>query len=153
MQIIPNMPYAASSQAEGEVFYKLQNCFNSKEAKDNIIAYHSINLSSLAKDCFKEADFVVLSRYGLFVLEVKGGGVFIKNDEYNGTLGEFLESVTLVADVDEYDEEQDTAVLMTIHSSKGLEFTEVFLAGMEEGIFPGMRSIEGGQEEIEEEKT
>ena len=77
---------------------------------------------------------------------------FIKNDEYNGTLGEFLESVTLVADVDEYDEEQDTAVLMTIHSSKGLEFTEVFLAGMEEGIFPGMRSIEGGQEEIEEER-
>lgn len=82
MQIIPNMPYATSSQAEGEVFYKLQNCFNSKEAKDNIVAYHSINLSSLAKDCFKEADFVVLSRYGLFVLEVKGGGVFIKNDEY-----------------------------------------------------------------------
>ena len=55
MQIIPNMPYATSSQAEGEVFYKLQNCFNSKEAKDNIIAYHSINLSSLAKDCFKES--------------------------------------------------------------------------------------------------
>lgn len=77
---------------------------------------------------------------------------FIKNDEYNGTLGEFLESVTLVADVDSYDEDQDTAVLMTIHSSKGLEFNTVFLAGVEEGIFPGARSIEGGQEEIEEER-
>ena len=77
---------------------------------------------------------------------------FMKNDEYNGTLGEFLESVTLISDVDEYDEEQDTAVLMTIHSSKGLEFNHVFLVGMEEGIFPGIRSIEGGKEEIEEER-
>lgn len=77
---------------------------------------------------------------------------FIKNDEYSGKLSEFLESVTLVADVDAYDEEQDTAVLMTIHSSKGLEFSNVFIAGMEDGIFPGMRSIEAGQEEIDEER-
>lgn len=77
---------------------------------------------------------------------------FLKNDEYSGTLGEFLESVTLISDVDAYDEEQDAAVLMTIHSSKGLEFNRVFIVGMEEGIFPGMRSIEGGKEEIEEER-
>lgn len=77
---------------------------------------------------------------------------FIKNEEYSGKLSEFLESVTLVADVDAYDEDQDTAVLMTIHSSKGLEFPNVFIAGMEDGIFPGMRSIETGQEEIDEER-
>ena len=77
---------------------------------------------------------------------------FMKNKEYSGKLSEFLESVTLVADVDAYDEEQDTAVLMTIHSSKGLEFPNVFIAGMEDGIFPGIRSIESGQEEIDEER-
>ncbi len=77
---------------------------------------------------------------------------FMKNDEYSGKLSEFLESVTLVADIDAYDEDQDAAVLMTIHSSKGLEFPRVFIAGMEDGIFPGMRSIESGQEEIDEER-
>ena len=77
---------------------------------------------------------------------------FMKNKEYSGKLSEFLESVTLVADVDAYDEEQDAAVLMTIHSSKGLEFPNVFIAGMEDGIFPGIRSIESGQEEIDEER-
>ena len=77
---------------------------------------------------------------------------FVKNPEYSGTLAEFLESVTLVADIDAYDEDQDAAVMMTIHSSKGLEFNSVFLAGLEEGIFPGMWSIEGGKEEIEEER-
>ena len=77
---------------------------------------------------------------------------FMDSDEFNGKLSEFLESVTLVADVDEYDEDQDTVVMMTIHSSKGLEFNEVFMVGVEEGIFPGARSIEGGQEEIEEER-
>ncbi len=69
----------------------------------------------------------------------------------NTDLGTFLESVSLVSDIDSYDEEQDAAVLMTIHSAKGLEFPNVFLTGMEEGIFPGMRSIQSA-EEIEEER-
>lgn len=81
MQIIPNVPYATSSQAEGEVFYKLQNCFNN----DDFIAYHSLNLSASETFCFKEADFVILSKYGLFVLEVKGGGVFSKDDDFYTT--------------------------------------------------------------------
>ncbi len=53
------------------------------------------------------------------------------------TLGGFLEEVALVSDIDKYDEEADAVVLMTVHSAKGLEFPIVFLAGMEEGIFPG----------------
>ena len=77
---------------------------------------------------------------------------FEKSDEYSGKLNEFLETITLVADVDAYDEDQDAVVMMTIHSSKGLEFPRVFIAGMEEGLFPGMLSIEGGIEEIEEER-
>lgn len=67
------------------------------------------------------------------------------------TLEEMLENITLVSDIDNYDEAQDTVTLMTLHSAKGLEFPVVFLVGMEEGIFPGMRSFNSA-EELEEER-
>ena len=68
------------------------------------------------------------------------------------TLTGFLEETALVADVDRYDESADAVVMMTIHSAKGLEFPIVFLPGMEDGIFPGMQTIEGGESEMEEER-
>ena len=68
----------------------------------------------------------------------------------NATL-EFLENISLVSDIDGYDENEDSAVLMTIHSAKGLEFPIVFLSGLEEGLFPGMRSMES-DDDIEEER-
>lgn len=67
------------------------------------------------------------------------------------TLEEMLENISLVADVDNYDEAQETVVLMTLHSAKGLEFKNVFLIGMEEGIFPGVRSM-STVEDMEEER-
>ncbi|MCD8180343.1 MAG: UvrD-helicase domain-containing protein [Firmicutes bacterium] len=76
---------------------------------------------------------------------------FEKNEETGNTLGEFLESITLVSDVDGYDENQDCVTLMTIHSAKGLEFPIVYLTGLEEGLFPGMRSMES-EDDIEEER-
>ena len=76
---------------------------------------------------------------------------FEKDIENSGTLGEFLEGITLVSDIDGYDEEEDAVVLMTIHSAKGLEFPVVFLTGLEEGLFPGLRSMES-EEDIEEER-
>ena len=76
---------------------------------------------------------------------------FESNDEYNGTLSEFLEGIALISDLDSYDEDLDAVVLMTIHSAKGLEFPVVFLSGIEEGLFPGMRSV-GDEESIEEER-
>ena len=57
------------------------------------------------------------------------------------TLVGFLEEISLVSDVDKYDENQDAVVLMTIHSAKGLEFPTVFLAGMEDGIFPSQQNL------------
>ena len=60
---------------------------------------------------------------------------FERNSE-DKSLSAFLEKVTLVSDVDNYDDEADTVVMMTIHSSKGLEFPVVFMVGMENGIFP-----------------
>jgi len=64
----------------------------------------------------------------------------------------FLEETALVADVDRYDEDADAVVMMTVHSAKGLEFSTVLLPGMEEGIFPGNQTIDGGNEEMEEER-
>ncbi|MBR5614544.1 MAG: UvrD-helicase domain-containing protein [Clostridia bacterium] len=66
-------------------------------------------------------------------------------------LEDLLENISLVADIDNYDEAQETVTLMTLHSAKGLEFKNVFLLGMEEGIFPGVRSM-NTEEEIEEER-
>lgn len=67
------------------------------------------------------------------------------------TLSGFLEEVALVSDTDNYDTDADAVVMMTIHSAKGLEFPIVFLPGLEEGIFPGLMSI-NNDEEIEEER-
>lgn len=68
------------------------------------------------------------------------------------TLVGFLEETALVADIDRYDEDADAVVMMTVHSAKGLEFPIVFLPGMEDGIFPGMQTIDGGDAEMEEER-
>lgn len=69
------------------------------------------------------------------------------------TLSGFLEEVALVADIDSLDEDQEYVVLMTLHSAKGLEFPRVYLAGMEDGLFPGYMSINAGdREELEEER-
>ena len=71
----------------------------------------------------------------------------------NPDLAGFLEDVALVADIDSLDEDSDYVVLMTIHSAKGLEFPNVFLCGMEEGLFPGISAIcADDQSEIEEER-
>ena len=68
-------------------------------------------------------------------------------------LGAFLERCSLVADVDKYDADADAVVLMTVHSAKGLEFPVVFLPAMEDGVFPGAKDINSGNDEdIEEER-
>ncbi len=72
-------------------------------------------------------------------------------EEEMPTLSGFLEEVALVAEIDNLDEEKDYVVLMTLHSAKGLEFPEVYLAGMEDGIFPSYMSIDD-KEELEEER-
>ena len=74
--------------------------------------------------------------------------------EEDPTLNGFLENVALVADIDSFDENSDYVVLMTLHSAKGLEFPNVYLAGLEDGLFPSYMSItsDNSQAEIEEER-
>lgn len=79
--------------------------------------------------------------------------MFIKYQEESEEpdLSDFLEDVALITDIDSYNEDEDSVVLMTLHSAKGLEFPIVFIPGMEEGIFPGNQSMYS-QEELEEER-
>ena len=74
-----------------------------------------------------------------------------EKSEENPTLAGFLENAALISDLDGYDETDDLVVFMTIHSAKGLEFPTVFLAGMEEGLFPSARSMEK-MDDLEEER-
>ncbi|MCI1945610.1 DNA helicase PcrA [Clostridium luticellarii] len=62
------------------------------------------------------------------------------------SLSAFLEKVTLVSDIDNFDDNADSVVLMTVHSAKGLEFPVVFMVGMENGIFPGIQSLDDSKE-------
>ncbi len=75
---------------------------------------------------------------------------FEEQSEEKG-LEAFLANVSLVSDIDNMEGEKDTVVLMTLHSAKGLEFPVVFMVGMEEGVFPGLRSM-GDDNELEEER-
>ena len=122
---------------------------------------------SAADDPLDEFYDAVLDKTGyLTALETKGGdenlsrienirelkSSIIKSMEANGgDLYSFLDEVALYSDMDAYDRNEDAAVLMTMHSAKGLEFPVVFLIGAEEGLFPGSMSI-GDPEEMEEER-
>ena len=77
-----------------------------------------------------------------------------EESEENPTLSGFLEEVALVADIDNLDEESNHVVLMTLHSAKGLEFPYVYMAGMEDGLFPSYMSInsDDANSELEEER-
>lgn len=81
--------------------------------------------------------------------------VTYEHDAEEPTLSGFLEEVALVADIDSYDESDNYVVLMTLHGAKGLEFPRVYMAGMEDGLFPGMSAIYdggGADSELEEER-
>ena len=74
-----------------------------------------------------------------------------EEESADNTLAEFLENITLSSDIDGMEDKDDSVTLMTLHSAKGLEFPVVFLVGMEEGIFPGYKSI-GEPQALEEER-
>ncbi len=85
------------------------------------------------------------------VKELKSNIISYIKETGDSTLHGFLDEVALYTDLDKMDDNADCVVMMTIHSAKGLEFPVVFIVGMEEGIFPGMRAI-GEQDEMEEER-
>ena len=84
--------------------------------------------------------------------ELSSNLVRFQEENEGATLNDFLQDVSLMTDIDNYNAESDTVVMMTIHSAKGLEFPVVFLAGMEETIFPSNMNGMASEAEIEEER-
>ena len=85
------------------------------------------------------------------VEELKSSILGFMKESGDESLEGYLANVALYTDLDNYDADADTVVMMTMHSAKGLEFPTVYIVGMEEGIFPGMRAI-GEPSEMEEER-
>ncbi|MBQ3241841.1 MAG: UvrD-helicase domain-containing protein [Oscillospiraceae bacterium] len=83
--------------------------------------------------------------------ELRSSIIKFSDEMPEGTLSDFLEEVALYTDLDRTDLQEDSVILMTMHSAKGLEFPYVFVAGCEEGIFPGRMSM-NSPDEIEEER-
>ena len=84
--------------------------------------------------------------------ELINKAVSYENNSEAPSLGEFLEEVALVADVDRMDDSEERVTLMTLHSAKGLEFDNVYLSGMEDGLFPSMMSIMSDDKDAVEEE-
>lgn len=85
------------------------------------------------------------------IAELVSSAYNFENEQGTSTLADYLEEVSLMTDIDSYDDKDDRVVLMTLHSAKGLEFENVFIAGAEEGLFPSIRSMESS-DELEEER-
>ena len=86
--------------------------------------------------------------------ELMNKAISYEQENEEPTLSGFLEEVALVADIDSLAEDQNYVVLMTLHSAKGLEFPNVYLSGMEDGLFPSYMSItsDDAEAELEEER-
>ncbi|MGE4548416.1 MAG: ATP-dependent helicase [Intestinibacillus sp.] len=85
------------------------------------------------------------------IMELKSNIVHYEEKTEEPSLGGFLEEMALYTDADHTDENEDAVLMMTMHSAKGLEFPTVFLAGLEDGIFPSFRTHESG-DDLEEER-
>ena len=122
----------------------------------------SINTSDLGELCREVIDKTGYMKYleslgeeGLSridnIVELVNAMAKFSEENEDATLSDYLEEFSLISDIDNYDADADTVVLMTIHSAKGLEFKNVYLVGMDEGIFPSAMSA-GITSEIEEER-
>lgn len=85
------------------------------------------------------------------IKELKSGMIQFAQENEEHSLSDYLEQIALITDLDNYQNDEDKTVLMTIHSAKGLEFDTVFLVGAEENLFPSYRSLQN-PEDIEEER-
>ncbi len=147
--------YAALSRAAGKLkeFCELIENLSEKVG--------TLTLSELYKETLKKTGYIdMLLTSGEIDasdrkanLEELGNNIYTYEQENpDATLSSFLEEIALISDIDALNSDEDKITLMTIHSAKGLEFKNVFLIGMEEGIFPGNQSIYGTPEDIEEER-
>lgn len=116
------------------------------------VAQHIAKTSGLIKELYNDKSVEGLARYENVQELLNGVKGFVDNEEQEDkTLGAFLQEVSLLTDADATDENADHITLMTIHSSKGLEFKNVYLCGMEEDLFPSQMMLES-RADLEEER-
>lgn len=149
-----NFPELSRAAAKLKTFTQILARFRTMIGYSNLIEWIKtvIEESGIIQELEQEATVEAKTRIEN-IREFQSVAVeFVENsEEDNATLEDFLAHISLVADVDNLKEEPDRVVLLTMHSAKGLEFPVVFLAGMEEGLFPSSRSI-GEEQEMEEER-
>jgi len=164
------------AQAEGQGMYKVVSdpyCYGPLERVAGKLMQFTILIEELAQlldtDISLPAFYdVVLERTGYAAMleskpteenktrlenvkELKSSiNSYAQNAEFP-TLAGFLEEIALYTDLEQYNEDDDAVVMMTMHSAKGLEFPDVYLVGFEDGLFPGVRAI-GDRDEMEEER-
>jgi DNA helicase-2/ATP-dependent DNA helicase PcrA len=121
-----------------------------KEIKGSELLIELIKKINYYEELKKEGEFKAQSKIENIKELILAVQEFEENNE-DKSLTAFLEYVALITDIDLYKGEEDVVTVMTLHSSKGLEFPVVFITGFEEGIFPHSRSLNSG-EELEEER-
>lgn len=143
---------AAKTKNALHSFYDLITKFQS--LKDTLPLWDFIEMimndSGYMEELLNEGTIEAQTRMENLEEFVSASEEFIK-DNPNGTLEDFLGSIALITDLDNVDLEADKVTLMTMHSSKGLEFPYVFIIGMDEGIFPHARTLMN-EDELEEER-
>ena len=148
----------ADSYGLNRVFINTREFINTIEDLRN--KKDSISISQLIKDTLNQTGYTkALELEGTVESETRienldeflTVAIEFEEESADNSLSEFLEGITLSSDLDGMEEAEDSVTLMTLHSAKGLEFPVVFLVGMEEGIFPGYKSI-GEPKELEEER-
>ncbi|RXM73027.1 DNA helicase PcrA [Clostridium tetani] len=124
-------------------FVSLINSFIRKkdEVKVSVLIQEIIEYTGYMKELQDSKNIEDLSRIEN-LKELVSAAVDFEISSEDKTLSAFLEQIALVSDIDNYDEQSDAVVLMTVHSAKGLEFPAVFMVGMENGIFPGTQSLD-----------
>lgn len=132
-------------------FTGLMDRLRSESAKMSMPDFFELLLSETGYMEYIEKDKTTYEERYSNLQELKSNISRYLEENEEGNLSGFLEEVSLLSDIDSYNEQTDVSVLMTLHSAKGLEFPIVFMVGMEEGIFPGRRSM-FDEEEVEEER-
>ena len=128
-----------------EVLSKTQNAYE--------IAMHIARSTMLLKSLNEDKTIEGISKYENVVELLNGIKEFVEDDtnEAEKDLGSYLQDIALLTDADKTDDDTDKVSLMTIHQSKGLEFKNVYVAGLEENLFPSQMSL-GSRSDLEEER-
>lgn len=135
----------------GEFVETIEYCRHNMDMMSVLDIYDYILVNTGYLSALEEADTVEAEARLENLMEFKSVISDYEAEAEEVSLSEFMENLTLMAEVDNHDETQDAVVLMTMHSAKGLEFPVVFLPGMEDGLFPGHRAFDS-KAEMEEER-